>query len=89
MWKHIQKSAMTEQHKRNPCQPALDFDHNKLPGERNPAKQNLDIERSSKGQGGHCEKHGGKSTTGEKPFVRKENQKRQDCWGTGVRESVF
>lgn len=33
-----------EQHKRNPCQPALDFDHNELPGECNPAKQNLDME---------------------------------------------
>lgn len=66
----------TEQHKRNPCQPALNFDHNELPGEHNPAKQNLDKEWSRKGQGENCEKHKGKSTTGEKPLVRKENQKR-------------
>lgn len=37
-------SSDIEQHKRNPCQPALDFDHNELPGEHNPAKQNLDKE---------------------------------------------
>jgi len=33
-----------EQHKRNPCQPALDVDYNEIPGERNSAKQNLDME---------------------------------------------
>lgn len=32
-----------EQNKGNPCQPALDFDH-ELPGEHNSAKQNLDKE---------------------------------------------
>lgn len=33
-----------EQHERNPCQSALDFDHNELPEEHNSAKQNLDME---------------------------------------------